>query len=133
MPKRVPKRRFGISISKNLADKLDNLAKALKIDRSSLIEEAIKEYIHDHAHYLTPHKCTGVMILYNTHRHENWYNIIDKYVDIVVSYNHVHKDCICIEMLVVSGSSNRILELHKELLSLGIKARYFPLTYSIRN
>ncbi|HDI74877.1 MAG: CopG family transcriptional regulator [Thermoprotei archaeon] len=123
------RRRFGISISRELADNLDSLAKALETDRSSIVENAIREYIHDHLHYLTPHECTGVMILYRVCRQGEWFTIIDKYRDIVVSYTHVHKEGVCIEILVVSGHSEKIAELHKELGKLGIKARYLPISY----
>ncbi|RLE93116.1 MAG: CopG family transcriptional regulator [Thermoprotei archaeon] len=125
------KRRFGVSIPKDLADRLDLLAKALETDRSSLIEAAVREYIHDHMHYLVPHDCTGIMVLYGACRKEDWFDIIDRYMDIVVSYNHIHRKNICIEVLIVSGPSKKIASLHKELVESGIKARYLPIFYCV--
>ena len=127
------KRRFGISIPEGMAKDLDELASKLETDRSSIVCEAIRAYIHDHLHYLTPHKCMGVLVIFS-HIGENSYRkffkIIEKYRDVIVSYTHLHVDEKCIEVLVLSGSSERIQKLHREFIVIGCKARYLPLIFN---
>jgi len=123
------KRRFGISISEDLAQSLDRLTEALGIDRSSLVEEALREYVHDHLHYLEPHHCQGVMILTGRVEHEELFRIIEENRDIIHSYNHTHVGDVCIEFMIVSGPSERIALLHKRLVEeTKCKIRYMPIT-----
>ncbi len=124
------KRRFGVSIPTDIADKLDELSNKLNIDRSSIIVDALKEYIHDHLHYLVPHRCTGLMILVGGN-HIDIANTLEEYRDVVSMYNHMHVHGKCIETLIVSGSSNRIADLHKRLCSIGCRVRYIPVSYEI--
>jgi len=122
------KRRFGISIPERLAKSLDALTQALGADRSSLIREALREYLHDHSHYLKPHECGGVMILLENRDHMYLLHILEEYDDIVCNYNHVHVGRYCIDIVVVSGSSSRIAHLHNRLLSeLKCRIRYIPI------
>ena len=127
------KRRFGISIPENLARDLDKLASKLSIDRSSLVSEAIRTYVHDHLHYLTPHKCMGILILFSNVENDNYrklLKIIEEYRDIIISYTHHHIEEKCIEVLILSGSSEKIRSLHREFTVLGYKARYLPLVHN---
>lgn len=127
------KRRFGISIPEDMARDLDKLASKLSIDRSSIVCEAIRTYIHDHLHYLTPHKCMGVLILFShisRNNYKKFFNIIERYRDVIISYTHHHIEEKCIEVLILSGSSEKIQSLHREFMVIGCKARYLPLTFN---
>ncbi len=126
------RRRFGISIPESIARDLDELASKLKTDRSSLVCEAIRTYIHDHLHYLIPHRCVGLLIIFSGvggDRYRGFFKVIEKYRDIIISYTHIHADNRCVDILVLSGSSERIRSLHREFIVIGCKARYMPLSY----
>lgn len=127
------KRRFGISIPEEIAKDLDELASKLETDRSSIVSEAIRTYVHDHLHYLTPHKCMGLLIIFSQKGEKSYrkfFKIIEKYRDVIASYTHLHIDEKCIEVLVLSGSSGKIRDLHREFTVIGCKARYLPLIFN---
>jgi len=125
------KRRFGVSLPTEMADCLDQLASKLGVDRSSLIEDALKEYIHDHLHYLRPHKCMGVMIIIAHRMHQGIHGILERYKDIVSQYNHLHIGEKCIETMIIFGDSDKIAKLHEELGEAGCRIRYIPLAYEL--
>lgn len=121
------KRRFGVSIPSNIAEALDKLAELTGSDRSSIVAEALRTYLHDHLHYMVPHKCTGFIIVVNKEKNISASIVIDKFKDIIQSYNHTHYRGKCIEIFFVSGYSGRIAELDKKLRSMGCSVRYIPL------
>ena len=120
------KRRFGISIPEDVANDLDFLAEKLNVDRSKLVCEAIRTYIRDHAHYLSPHECYGVITLISDDNIQ-LLRVIEEFKDIIKEFTHIHIDEKCINALVVSGSSTKIAELHKKLLDIFYNVRYIPL------
>ncbi len=120
------KRRFGISIPEEVAISLDFLAERLNIDRSKLVCEAIKMYIRDHVHYLTPHECYGVITLISGNSIQ-LLKVVEEYKDIIKEYTHIHIDEKCINALVVSGPSTKIAELHRRLLDIYYNVRFIPL------
>ncbi len=122
----VSKRRFGVSIPSDLADQLDLLAERIGRDRSSLVVEALKTFIHDHLHVLVPHHCTGIIVSSSSGEGISG-SIIEKHRDIIMSYNHYHVDRLCIITIIVSGESRRIMELTRDLSRLGCSVRYIPL------
>jgi len=125
---RERKRRFGISIPEGLAQNLDKLAEKLNSSRSEIVYQALKEYIHDHLYYLVPHECRGVIIILGEREHGKLFNIIEKYHTIICNYNHTHAEEHCISTLIVSGSSDKIAELHRKLREIsGVKIRYIPI------
>ncbi len=120
------KRRFGISIPEDVASDLDVLAEKLNVNRSKLVCEAIRTYIRDHVHYLTPHECYGVITLISNDNVQ-LLKVIEEFKDIIKEFTHIHIDEKCINALVVSGSSTKIAELHKRLLSAFYNVRFVPL------
>ena len=120
------KRRFGISIPEDVASDLDTLAEKLNVDRSKLVCEAIRTYIRDHVHYLSPHECYGVITLISNDNVQ-LLRVIEEFKDIIKEFTHIHIDEKCINALVVSGSSTKIAELHKKLLSAFYNVRFVPL------
>ena len=118
------KKRFGISVPAHMAEQLDRLAEKLGTDRSRLVVEALETFLHDNLHVLEPHKCSGIIVSRSTRRSLG--DIVEKYRDIIISYNHYHVDGQCIVTMIVSGDSERIVELSGELCRLGCRVRYIP-------
>ncbi len=123
------KRRFGVSIPVELAEQLDLLAERLGVDRSRLVVEALKTYIHDHLHVLKPHKCIGVMVSMGSSNSLG--RLIEEYRDIIIAYNHYHIGDKCIATLLINGESERIRGLTARLLEDKCSLRYIPLKTSI--
>ncbi len=122
------KRRFGISIPEELAVELDELVKALGTNRSAVIKEAIEVYIRDHKHYLYPHKCKGVIIVLGRPDRSKLFLVLENYKDVIHSFDHIHLGADCVEVLFVSGYSERIKDLFIELTKIpGCLARYVSL------
>ncbi len=132
MENRKRKRRFGISIPEELAQNLDKLAEKLNSNRSEIVHQALREYVHDHLHYLVPHECRGVIVILGEKEHGKIFDVIEKYHTIICNYNHTHAEEHCISTLIVSGPSNKIAELHRKLCEIpGVKVRYIPISYDI--
>jgi len=121
------RRRFGVSLDASLADRLDSIADALRVDRSSLVELAVRNLVEDYRHFLESHDCWGLLVLLNTEKQGTVYSLIEKYRDVVVSASHVHGGENCVEVLALKGPSDRIRELHRELERVGCRARFIPL------
>ena len=120
------KRRFGVSIPEDVASDLDFLAEKLNVNRSTLVCEAIRTYIRDHAHYLSPHECYGVITLISNDNVQ-LLRVIEEFKDIIREFTHIHIDEKCINALVVFGSSTKIAELHRRLLDVFYNVRFIPL------
>ena len=122
------KRRFGVSIPADIADDLDELARLTGSDRSSLVAEALRQFIHDHLHYMVKHKCMGVLISVKTRTVHSRGSLIDEFEDIVKNYIHHHMGNLCIEIFFVMGDSEKIVKLHNRLRKITPHVRYIPLT-----
>ncbi len=124
----MSKRRFGVSIPADIADDLDELARLTGSDRSSLVAEALRQFIHDHLHYMVKHKCMGVLISVKTRTVHGKGSLIDEFEDIVKNYIHHHMGNLCIEIFFVMGDSEKIVKLHNRLRKITPHVRYIPLT-----
>jgi len=123
---KVKKRRFGISVPEDLASVLDRLAERLGIDRSRLVCEALEIYVRHHASYLGG-RCCGILTVTGLANSSQILKIIEGFRDVVHEFSHTHAGEECVNVLVVSGPSSRIAELHARLMSLprcGVK--YVP-------
>jgi len=126
------KRRFGISVPEFVAEQIDALSKRLEANRSSLISEAIIEYLQDRGHYLTPHQCKGILIVTGEVDTSSLMNLIRECHDVVRNYSHIHIDNDCINVIIVSGFSTRVAYFHKKLASLkNCSVRFIPLCHCI--
>ncbi|RLI12972.1 CopG family transcriptional regulator [Candidatus Bathyarchaeota archaeon] len=124
------KRRFGISVPEELANDLDKLAEALEADRSRLVNEALRAFIQDHKHHLTPHECTGLLIVVASPGCSRIPDLLEAYRDVVQGYNHFHAGGCCIEVVLVSGPSARVRALHGAALKApGCSVRYVPVAH----
>jgi CopG family nickel-responsive transcriptional regulator len=125
------KKRFGVSLPENLVDDLDHLGRTLSIDRSKLVEEAVRLFIRDHRHHIHPHYCKGVLIIQS--RTDSCLavevkKILEEFRSIIRFSVHFHVDDDCLDMIVTSGSSQDISRLHMRLRRLrDLSIRYIPL------
>jgi CopG family nickel-responsive transcriptional regulator len=125
----MAKRRFGISLPKQLADKLDKLSEIMKVDRSNLVSRAVEIFIEEYEHYIKEHICQGVMVVVQTDTsiRPEISRLLEEYSDIVLLSLHYHVKGRCLEIVLVRGHSRRIAEMHSKLEKLGCKVRYIPL------
>ncbi len=120
------KKRFGVSLPKGLADSLTYLAEKLGVDRSRIVEEAVRAYLEDYSHLLYPHHCKGILII----RCKNWEKarkVSEKYREVISNIVHEHADGECYEALFIAGDSTIISGLYASIIKAGCKARYIPL------
>jgi CopG family nickel-responsive transcriptional regulator len=121
----VGKRRFGVAIDSKISLDLDIIVKSLGLDRSKIVEIALKNYISEYKHLLSKHICRGIIVIENANEVsidkilENHRNIITNYI-----HSHIDKECICV--IFVSGDSENINALNQQLLSCGCLVRYLP-------
>ncbi len=120
-------RRFGVSIPDNLAEDLDRLVKILGVSRSEIVREALKAYLKDFSHYLTKHECCGIIATVSS----GVLKVVEEYKDVVNSYTHAHLGDSCVNSFLVSGSSDRIAELHRRLLGVCEHVRFIPLKCNV--
>jgi len=124
------KRRFGISIPEALAKDLDRLAEAFSTDRSRLVDQAIRAFVQEHRHHLAPHECLGLFVVVALSGRSRMVDLLEDFRDVIQGYNHLHARGYCIEIVVVSGHSERIKALHTALLEAeGCSVRYVPLAH----
>ncbi len=116
------KERFGVSVEKRVAEELRALAEALGTDRSSLVNEALSEFLHDRVHVLRPHRCEGVLIVvYERSSAPGVSAILEEHGGLVKSRMHVHDGAgRCVETLYLAGESREIVELERKLRERGV-------------
>jgi CopG family nickel-responsive transcriptional regulator len=122
------KERFGVSMDKELFDELTDLCRALKTDRSHIVNMATRYFILEKFHYAKPHQCEGVMIMgYHHEKGEEVNSIVEKYRELILGRSHFHTmDDNCLEVLFVRGDSERIFSLEKEVENYCVMCRYIP-------
>ncbi|RLE85874.1 MAG: hypothetical protein DRJ41_00355 [Thermoprotei archaeon] len=119
---RKRKVRFGISIPENLAEELTRLSIALKTDRSSLVAEALEDFLHEKTHILNPHLCEGVLVIaYQFENRGCITEVLKLHDDLVVTRTHVHSnEGYCVELVYTRGLSENIRMLEAELRRVGV-------------
>ncbi len=125
------RRRFGVSIPEELASQLDEIATAMGRDRSSLVAEALRTYIHDHVHLARPHRCRGVLVVWSRRGSAppELHRMVEEFNDVIIGYMHAHLDDYCVDVMLVAGGSERIAGLARRASQLpGCTARYIPLS-----
>ncbi|MDM7274658.1 MAG: ribbon-helix-helix protein, CopG family [Thermoprotei archaeon] len=110
----MAKRRFGVSISRDLADRLDELTKILDMDRSSLVEAALRSMIVEHAHYLVSHECSALIVLICSEE-TSISEVLMEFKDINITHLHDHKEARCNQIIIAAGQSTRIAKLYAKL------------------
>jgi len=129
------KKRFGVSLPSSLTNDLNRLAEELGVDRSRIVEEAVRQYVHDYLYLLIPHECMGVIIVTRKPgaSFDDFFKVVGEYRDIIKIYSHLHVGKACVETMIVSGDSGKIRSLHHRLHEVGCEARYIPLKYNLPN
>ncbi|MEM0308906.1 MAG: ribbon-helix-helix protein, CopG family, partial [Thermofilaceae archaeon] len=85
------KRRFGISLDKDLFEELDRAAKAIGADRSRLISLATREYLMEKIHFEREHECEGVLVAsYPAEAKEEVDKLLESSGSLVLSRSHFH-------------------------------------------
>ncbi len=123
----MAKKRFGISLDESLAASIDLLSDKLGVNRSRLIEEAIRNYLEDHSHLLVPHRCRGVIVATCP---SSWMTrrVAEDYKEVINAWLHAHVQGECVEMLVVEGETDEIAKLYSTVKKMGCRSRYIPTT-----
>lgn len=120
------KKRFGISIDEETFNLIDQMAQKLSLDRSRVIEEAIRQYLDKSLHDDERHECTSVFIV-ACGEDPGVQRLADSYQDITLSTLHTHSGNRCIDVIVVSGDSERVDLLHRDLMRLARECRVLHL------
>ena len=114
------KRRFGVSIPEDTACRLEELAEALGVDRSTLVTEAVDTYLHERSHGSEPHACEGVLVVFHPPDvTAEIAGVFEDYTDMVVTRSHIHAGNVCVEIAYVRGGTEMILSLEKDLRRAG--------------
>lgn len=124
------KKRFGISVPAEIAEKLDAIAYEVRADRSSLVVKAIEEYIHDELHYSGEHTCSGLLVLVGCGI--LGHSELGDLISIVKASCTAHLGGRLVTVLFVEGSYTRIALLRKALLRKSETLRYIPLECTYR-
>lgn len=119
------KRRFGISIDESIANTLEVLSHQTGVNRSKLIEEALKGYLEHHSHLLVPHTCKGILVARCPNR-SLLAGVSEQYKEIIKAWLHAHLDGECMEAFFVEGDSAKIRDLYSSILKKGCSCRYVP-------
>lgn len=123
----MAKKRFGVSIDSTLYSKLDALAKKLGTERSTVVEEAIKNYINDLDHLSREHHCCGLLIVEDPDIMAVEH-ILANYKDVILNYTHHHVGGRCICTIMVYGSASTVAKLYSQLSKVkSVNKRYIPL------
>ncbi|MGC8983274.1 MAG: CopG family ribbon-helix-helix protein [Desulfurococcaceae archaeon] len=118
------KKRFGVSIPAEVAEKLEELTSLAASDRSALVVRALEEYLHEEVHYDKEHSCSGLLILLGVGGQE---------VAGLVSAPVVKASCTArvggelVTVLFVEGPYLEIKQLRKSLKKAFRVSRYVPL------
>jgi len=114
--------KVGVSIPTDLYEKLNDLLKKMGVkSRSRIVQMALREYVLNKSIELEQDiDVVGVVAIYYIHgrRHidEELVEIQHRYLDIIVSTQHLHltKES-CAEFIVVRGKAFKVNELIKDL------------------
>jgi len=121
----VAKRRFGVSLPEPLASRLDELAHALGVERSRLVEDAVRQYLEDHGVLAGGGGCRGVIVV-ACPGPATGVELAEDYKDVVNAVVHAHAEGVCIEVILVKGARERIAGLYKRLRERGCRTRFIP-------
>jgi len=124
----LAKKRFGVSVSRSLAESLDMVAGMLGLDRSSVVELALRGLLEDYTHHVIPHDCVALIAHICDRDLVEVATVIGDYGELRITQLHSHTGEKCIQILLVSGSSSVIADFYSKLAKLkGCRVKYMPL------
>ncbi|MFZ8789589.1 MAG: CopG family ribbon-helix-helix protein [Acidilobaceae archaeon] len=124
----MAKKRFGVSVSRSLAESLDMVAGMLGLDRSSVVELALRGLLEDYTHHVIPHDCVALIAHICDRDLVEVATVIGGYGELRITQLHSHTGEKCIQILLVSGSSSVIADFYSKLAKLkGCRVKYMPL------
>jgi metal-responsive CopG/Arc/MetJ family transcriptional regulator len=124
----LAKRRFGVSVSRSLAEGLDMVAGVLGLDRSSLVELALRGFLEDYTHHVVQHECIALIAHICDRDLVEIASVIGSYGKLRITQLHSHTGERCIQILLVAGSSSVIADFYSKLAKLkGCRVKYVPL------
>jgi CopG family nickel-responsive transcriptional regulator len=124
----LAKKRFGVSVSRSLAESLDMIAGMLGLDRSSVVELALRGLLEDYTHHVIPHDCVALIAHICDRDLVEVATVIGGYGELRITQLHSHTGEKCIQILLVSGSSSVIADFYSKLAKLkGCRVKYMPL------
>lgn len=123
----MSKERFGVSVPAELSRKVKELASKRGVSRSELVAEMMRNYITDLEHENSPHYCTGIMVIVKERTEANLERVYETFKEIIIGYTHQHVEGTCVNVVFVSGPSEKIEDLSKSLNTCGCFTRYLPL------
>jgi CopG family nickel-responsive transcriptional regulator len=124
----LAKKRFGVSVSRSLAESLDMVAGMLGLDRSSVVELALRGLLEDYTHHVIPHDCVALIAHICDRDLVEVATVIGGYGELRITQLHSHTGEKCIQILLVSGSSSVIADFYSKLAKLkGCRVKYMPL------
>ncbi len=129
------KRRFGVSVSSDLAEAIDKVAVKSGCSRSSIIELAVKSFIVEYNHLKEPHECCGLFVI-KPRESSVFSRFIEEsmreYESIVRFTTHFHACGSCIYIICIGGDYRVIREFRDKVLRSGLCSmlKYIPLCSS---
>jgi CopG family nickel-responsive transcriptional regulator len=124
----LAKKRFGVSVSRSLAESLDMVAGMLGLDRSSVVELALRGLLEDYTHHVIPHDCVALIAHICDRDLVEVATVIGGYGELRITQLHSHTGEKCIQILLVAGSSSVIADFYSKLAKLkGCRVKYIPL------
>ena len=123
----MTKKRFGVSIEHRVYSKLDEITKRLGVNRSTIVEEALKTYLSDLNHLAENHTCCGLIVVENPDA-EEMERVLAGHKDVIMSYSHHHVGGRCICTIMVWGSAEMLAVLYNKVSKVrGLSKRFIPL------
>ena len=124
----MSKRRFGVSVSRGVAESLDVIANSLGLDRSSLVEIALRGLLEDFTHHIVPHRCVALIVNVCDKDPGEAASLVESYRELGITQLHSHTGEKCLQILLVTGPSSVISDLYSKLAKLkGCRSKYIPL------
>ncbi|ACB40211.1 CopG family ribbon-helix-helix protein [Pyrobaculum neutrophilum] len=120
-------KRFGVSLPRDVADKVDRISQEMGVTRSEVVATALQEYLEARRSHAEPgHQCLGVVMAL-TDAFSEIGDVIEENKAHIVAYTHLHVEGRCLTIAVVKGAADQIEKLTLEVAKRSKISRYVPL------
>lgn len=107
------KKKFGVSISAELAKRLDALAAEMEVERSALVEMALEDLLSSLLHGKDDHECLAIIAVSCPEGREPLR--LPEIQGVKATQLHEHRDGRCLQLFLVSGKSGEIARLYSSI------------------